>query len=784
MLEVINRDTLKGKNFILILILTFLLGCSASRHVPKGSFLLSEVALEIDDERVDAKEAKYYIKQKTNTKIFSILKLNLAVYNMSGADETKGINKFLRRLGEPPVVYDSLKTKQTVVQLERFMQNKGFYNAEIRAVPRFFKKKVNLLYKIKANTPKKISRIIKHKDSLSYKVVGRSVYAKELEDTTRLRKTLFSDSITKLEIGTLFDINKLKGERSQLTNYYKEKGYYKFSEDNVHFYADTTAGVDGVNLSYGLRVNRKDDTVRYKIKQVVVNLLGRVTFDKKVRIDSLYHKDLLFLYQGKIPYKTKLLQKAISIHKNDWYNPKEVERTKKNLTELQQFKYISVRFVESKTTDNSTGWLTCYIQLNPMSRQSYGLEATVTYNSGDLGFRQGLFYQHKNLFKGAEIFNFKLVTGFEQLKAYDMKNFAVKEYGGEVKLITPKFFLPWLKAENWRAKSPRTAFSLLFNHTQRPEYERTITDINFSYRWKDGRGQITHLFTPLDLGVLKVDADANFIKNLNDYYRETSYVDHIISASRYTLLYNNKGKSKKTTYQRFRFNVEVAGNFLSLINYLSESKEETIGQTNKTNAYYSYFGIRYAQYFKTELDFSYNHFIDRNNTLVYHFATGVGVPYGNSDVIPFEKMYFAGGANSMRAWASRSLGPGTSQNYAPSYRISYGEMKLEVNLEYRFKVIDKFEGALFVDAGNIWNISSSLVEKDKNAGFFFNDFYKQIAVGTGLGLRLDVSNIILRFDAGLKLIDPYEQEGKRFVPTSSKWRFEDVSFNFGVGYPF
>lgn len=780
--SLLKIDSLHTKReVILFILLFFILGCSSTRHVPKDSYLLNKVKLNIDDRRIDEKDAKYYIKQKANTTIFSFLKLNLAIYNMSGSDESKKMNKFLRRVGEAPVLYDSTKTHRTLVQLRRFMQNKGFYKSQISATPVFTKKKVKILYNIIANEPKRIAHITKRKDSLNYKVIGRSAYYKELDDDTFPRKELIKQEGSNIAVGKLFDIDKLKEERANLASIMKNKGYYRFSEDNIHFYIDTTTLEKGVNLSYGLRAEKKRDTLRYRIEKIVVNLLPQNTLNKeKSKIDSTYYEDVLFLHDDNMPYKYKMLRQSILIKKGDWFSPKAVSATKKNLTELQQFQYIGVRFTENTTNDNR-GILTCYIQLKQSPVQSYEIEATSTFNSGNLGFRQGLFYKHKNLLKGAEIFNIRFLSGFEQL---DKKNFDIKEYGAETRLTTPKFFLPWLKAENWRAKSPRTIMSIIFNYNKRPEYKRTIFDINFSYKWRDKNLKYTHILTPIDIGVLKVEAKDDFLQNLNDYYRKTSYVDHIISSSRYSMIYNNSGKTRRTTFQRLRFNIELAGNFLNLVNNLSESKEEEIEKTGNTNKFQSYFGIRYAQYFKTELDFTYNQFIDRNNALIYHISGGVGIPYGNSDVMPFEKMYFLGGANSMRAWASRSLGPGSSKNNTPSSRISYGEIKIEANLEYRFNVIDKFEGALFFDAGNVWNISESLVKKDELGAFKWNNFYNQIAIGSGLGIRIDISNIILRLDAGIKLVDPYLDSGKKFVLSSKEFNFDDISFNFGIGYPF
>lgn len=764
------------KYLLIVLSILFFVRCSTTKYVPEDKYLLSKVKLDIDDKRVAESNALTYVKQKGN----SWLPIKLWVYNLSGRDSTKKVNRILRNLGEAPVIYDSIQTQRTVLQLKRFMENKGFYNAEVEATEKFKKKKVHVKYKIKANEPKIIERTYRHKDSMLYKVIGRENMKIELADTSVLRKMLISQEKDALfKTNDLLDVDKLKAERERIELFYQSKGYYNFDEDNIHFYLDTTKINNKADIYYGLRTEDSLQLRKYKVQKVTVYLdLEASDKGKEDNLDSLEYDGITFLYKETMAYKPYTLAKAIVIKTGQEYSPDNVQETKDRLATLQQFRYTNVIFQELPGKD-SIGLLDCFIQLVSQKKQSYGVEATATVNSGDFGFATNLRYRHKNLFKGAELFTVQFSAGVERVSGEgDAAKFNAKEFSSTVNLISPKFFLPFFKVKNWRARAPRTSLSLLYNYAERPEYIRTITDFTFSYQWRSN-DNFTHILTPIDLGLLKVDADEDFLNKLNNFYRQTSYVDHIIPSFRYSLRFNNQGKTRKTTYQRVRLNIETSGNVLNAIDKILNSKQKLdIARED----YFSYFGIRYAQYIRSDIDFAYNQYINPDHALIYHFFIGAGVPYGNSNVMPFEKMYFAGGPNSMRAWQPRSLGPGSSQLSPAGLRLSYGELKMEGNVEYRFSLGESLEGAFFIDAGNVWNLSD-LAEKDADSKFKFDSFYKQIAVGGGVGVRYNISNIILRLDAGVKIVDPYFK-GDTFVPTSRGYKFQDITLNFGIGYPF
>ncbi len=481
-----------------------ILGCASTKYVPNGESLLTRVQIHIDDKRVKESEAKVYLKQKPNSKMFGLLPFYLRVYNLSGQDTTKRINRFLREWGEAPVVYDSIQTQRTVVQLKRFMENKGFYKSKVKVVKKHRKKKVRITYEITAHEPKIIGHAYRHRDSLPYKVIGRKNLSVELSDNTPLRQQFIAEGKNaKIQSNDLLDIDKLRAERERMEAIYKSQGYYKFNKDNILLYLDTTGVDNKVNLYYGLRSEDSLRLRKYKVNTVNVYLdIEGSDQGNETTLKEISYQDIQFFYKKDMAYKPEVLAKAIAIKKGEYYNLKKVEETKERLGVLQQFRYVNVSFKEIPTKD-SIGLLECFLQLSSRKRQSYGVELMGTLNSGDLGFASHLRYQHKNLFRGAELFSIELSTGKEKVKGLEGdRKFSAKEFGGVMKLVSPKFFLPFLKAKNWRAKIPRTSFSVLYNYAERPEYRRTITDLTFSYRWKS-RDYITHIFTPVDLGVLK-----------------------------------------------------------------------------------------------------------------------------------------------------------------------------------------------------------------------------------------------------------------------------------------
>jgi len=460
---------------------------------------------------------------------------------------------------------------------------------------------------------------------------------------------------------------------------------------------------------------------------------------------------------------------------NIYFTEEVVDSTKK--TNADDFLF----FADSVKRDSiPTGLLNCYIQLSTHTLQSYQVEFVGTNTSGAFGVEGNLNYQHKNLFRGAEILDVKLRGLVETVqKNNNLTNFGFKyslEYGASVGLTIPKFLIPFAGKEFIKTYSPRTQITESYNFQRRPDYTRTIAGFIFGYNWKNSK-YLTHTVNPVEINAINIrDTSKAFHDQIAGKYIENSYKNQIITLSSYSLTYNNQNLQKNTSYTYLRFNVESSGNILAAI--YSKYGTKSIDST------YKILNTSFSQYLRSDINITYHQVIDNSNTFVYRIFAGVGYPYGNSKALPFDKKYFSGGANGIRAWSARSLGPGSVNADNSSYPNQTGDIKLEANVEYRFKIFWQLEGALFFDAGNIWAF------KDENSKAIFKptSFYKQIALGTGTGFRINLGFLTVRLDFGFKLYDPAIPDNN---PNIKRWvfmrknNFSDLwAFNFGIGYPF
>jgi len=436
---------------------------------------------------------------------------------------------------------------------------------------------------------------------------------------------------------------------------------------------------------------------------------------------------------------------------------------------------------------NDTNLLDCYVRLAPLNKQSTSFDIEGTNTSGNFGVAGNVTYMHRNLFRGAEVFQISLLGGIERLEKLDNgvpNYFNTTQLGVESSLIIPKLLGPGSFLKDFERFLPKTVITLGYNYQRRPEYTRTINTLKFGYDWKTTEN-LRHIWNLLDYNKVNVfDYDPEFIDGIQDLYIKSSFTDHLIFAMNYSLIFNNQQLSTIKDYTYIRFNIEASGNLLWAISELAnkEKYKQVDSLGNVQSEYYQVLNTRFAQYVKSDIEYSRGFAIDKYNTIVSRAFLGIGVPYGNFDVLPFEKKYFSGGANGIRAWPVRSLGPGTYKAPADAYPNQTADIKLEANLEYRFKLIRFVEGALFLDAGNIWAIN----EKDNREGalFKFDQFYRQIAFGTGTGLRFDMSYFILRLDLGVKLRDPSVSEGRGWIVGNRPYTNKDFNFTFAIGYPF
>jgi outer membrane protein assembly factor BamA len=741
--------------FIIIFLSFLILSCSSTRHLPEDEYLLNRNRIENTNRQIDNNEIEGYIRPKPNKRVLGV-KFYLGIYNLAGAKDN-WLNRWLKKIGEEPVIWNEFDVEKNNERVRLYLRNKGYYHADVEDTTRFNKRKANVKYEINPGEPYIIDRI-----------------SWDFRDST-IRNLVLSDTVnTVLKKGLLFDSDIIQEERTRIETHLKTLGYYNFSKELINFVADT--------IEEDLKVNLTVIIDEYQLKKKGDFYIKHIP-NRKYRIDTVFilsdfnQKDALvdyqeylksltksvfnkysFLYHDRLKINPDVITQCVYIVPGKLYDINDVGETYQHLSSLRIFKTVNI-FFDEEDPDNeylqADYPLNCYIQLTPATLQAYSFELEGTNSSGNFGAAGNISYQHRNLFGGAENLNIRLKGSVEFLRKINTSNAQnprgagfVYEAGIDARLTLPQFLLPY-KAENFiRKYNPKTRISLAFNQQRRPDYTRRLSNAGFGYTWSNFP-YISHIINPVDINYVKMlQRDSSFIEEIKNTYLEHSYEDRLITSTNYSFIFNNQDIKKLSSYSYFRLNAEQAGFLLS--------------------GGYNFFG--------TPIESG-------------HFE-GVAWPYGNSVAIPFEKQYFTGGANGIRAWPVRNLGPGTYLDTISIYPNATADIKLEGNVEYRFKLFWILEGALFVDAGNIWAINED--DNRHGAVFKWNSFYKQIAIGTGFGIRMDFSFFIFRFDLGVKARDPSipaELGGPRWVifnrPPGDQYNFGYfTTFHLAIGYPF
>ncbi len=776
-LKCFHSNSLVGAGIILFSFLVA--GCQINKYVPENEYLLSKVKIELDLKDIDKATLKSYQKQKPNTRIFGFWRFHLGLYNLSAKNKE---NAWFKRIGEAPVIYDPFLTQKTKLEFERFMHNKGFYDAEVKDSTLLKRNRnAEVYFYIKTNQPytiRKYETVIKD-DSI------RSLLNK-------------GDKETLIRPKSLFDSDLLGNESTRLLRRFQNEGFYKSNKNILFYEADTTNNehkVDlklvvekekfGDNTDEGLRKNHEKYTFRkfyyQNEKDLQGTLFGESSVVDTVKKDTLQIGNHIFISKKSKRLRPDLLMNANHLDDKKFYSSELVDRTYNEFFALRLFKLVNIRFVETFQKD-SMGYpmLDCFIQLTPGLSQSYSASVEGTNSLGNFGVAGNLGYQHKNLFQGGEIFDLQFIAA-TQKQSYGVGDSATTfhsiETGVDARITIPKFIAPFLKADFFQYSTPQTFFNISYNYQQRPDYTRTIARSAFGYQWKSSE-YVTKRVNLLDINLVKMFAlDSAFLSRIENLYIRSSYIDHSITAFNYSYTYSTQTQ-KKNNYLVFKYNIETAGNMLYLVNKsLSISKNLLEGGTIQQ---YKIFNTPFAQYVKFDMEFRKAWMDGGTNGIVVRTFAGGALAYGNSDQIPFERKYFSGGANGIRAWPIRTLGPGSFKANPNEFPNQSGDIKIEANAEYRFKMFGPLEGAFFFDMGNIWSIRDNRVGTE----FDLRSFYKEIALGSGAGLRYDFSYVILRLDLAVKMHDPSLVEGARWISPGDYLKKGNVNFVFGIGYPF
>lgn len=768
----------KGILYTILLYLALsLASCSATKFVPDGSYLLDEVKIHTDNKEIKPSDMRLYVRQNPNSKWFSTIKTQLYVYNWSGRDSTKWFNRFLRKIGDAPVIYNESDAIRSQEEIAKAVQNLGYMGASVKRTTKTKKKKLKLFYEITSGKP----YIVR---TLKYDISDKKIAEYLRNDSTQ----------SMLREGMLFDVNVLDAERQRITDYLLCNGYYKFNKDYITYTADTARNTHQVDLTLHLLPYKTyvGDTPKehfqYKINKINFitdyDVLQSSALSSIEINDSLHYNGFPIYYKDKLYLRPKVLVDNLRFASGDLYDERNVQKTYTYFGRLSALKYTNIRFFETQNGDSTQ--LNCYVMLTKSKHKSISFELEGTNSAGDLGAAASVSFQHRNLFRGSETFMVKFRGAYEAISGLQpgYKNHNYTEYGVETSINFPNFLFPFLTSDFKRRIKATTEFGLQYNYQLRPEFSRTIASASWSYKWMQ-KQKIQHRIDLLDISYLYLpwissQFQEDYInKDKDNYILKYNYENRLIVRMGYNYSYNSAGgalvnNTITTNSYSIRAGFESAGNILYGISKMINMRKNKDGE-------YAILGIPYAQYLKGDFDFAKNIIIDHRNSLAFHAGIGIAIPYGNAKVVPFEKRYFSGGANSVRGWSVRNLGPGSFAGDG-NFMNQSGDIKLDASIEYRTRLFWKFRGAAFIDAGNIWTIRE--YENQPGGVFEFDKFYKQIAVAYGLGLRLDLDFFVLRFDGGMKAINPKYKKAKERYPIIHPKFSRDFAFHFAVGYPF
>lgn len=805
--------------YILIIfpILSLLIGCSPSRSLQKNEYLLYSQSIK-GNKKLPTEPITPLYRQETNRKFLGTLPY-VGIYNFGRKfydsskvqdDIAETTNKYERRIeaetdsvrieklksklesklarlttkleegnwimrapGEPPAVYDSSLMHETVRQMGFYLHSKGFFQGNASAKIDTSGKKIRVVYRLKEGPAYTIDKV---------------AYETEDPNVQRIVDSTISESY--LKTNERYDEEKLTAERDRLNKLMKNNGYYDFTRQFIFFEIDTTEAPQKMAI-YALIKNPADKQPhkQFRVDKIIFNT--DITNIPGEQRDTVEYRGIYYAFYKK-NFSKKILGYKVNMTPGELYNQSKVQESQIQLASLDMYKFINVNF-EKANSDSSSNSLTAHIRTSPFKKYQISDEWGVNVGQGFIpGPFASLSFKDRNVFGGFEIAEASLRYSLEAVLAQkadpgeESEPLIMKEYGGTLSLTFPQIFFP-VFGKKARHYSPKTRISSSYTFVDRPEYVRGTLRVAQNYSWQRTENK-QYIITPIDINFVRTyEMDSLFRVRLKQLELlgnnlNTSFNTSIVTSFNASYTFNNQqfGTVKKSTYWKPFF--EIGGNVVNAASrYLTQEKDN------------QFLGLQYFEFVKVSSDLRYYFPIKQKNTFAMRFNVGYARPYGSSDktglfVLPYEKYFFTGGSSSNRAWKPRRLGPGGFKDTLRGYLYEQpGEILLETNFEYRSNLFSFIDWAFFIDAGNVWNIKYDPNRPDSQ--FKFDSFLSQIAIGTGLGLRLDFTFLILRFDVGIKAWDPGERGEDRFVlkeiykkpPFGKK---EQTVFNIGIGYPF
>ena len=724
-----------------ILTVLFLgLSCSTTRVLESGQYRLAANKVDVKgDDRFNAKEIESYIKQKPNSYIVFGWNPFLNLYNWSGKDPNKAVNKFIRKLGTAPVVYQPSQVESSIENIKRHLEYMGYYGSTVTSDVQVKGKKVDVTYSVTLGKRFRIGE-------LTYSLPEGEFKEDFLSDTSDIS----------IKSGDFLSEDALEKESERAAAMFRRKGYFGFTKNYFSFEADTLNSPNTANLLMMVKEYTRNQTPEYAHPHRKYSF-GNVSIS----------------YDNDLKFNERVLKNMCTIRPGDLYDEKEVNTTYSRFSALKLFSGVNVAL-----NPRDSGIVDCDISLTKSRLQGFKVNLEGSTNStGLIGISPQVSYYHKNIFHGGQWLNLGFLGNF-QFK-YDDKSVKSNEFGVSAGLSFPEFL--GLPNSMFHGPSvPRTEINASYNYQSRPEYTRNMISTSFGYSGSLRNGKFFYQFYPIQTKIVRLtDLDPNFYKTLtgNPFLRD-AYQNHFDVGSGLVAYYTTStALVPKETYEYVRLQLDASGNMLSLFNDLMKFDE--YGSRLIWNTPYS-------QYIRSEVTLGKTFILGNNSghAIAMRLLGGLGYAYGNSSTLPFEKQFYSGGANSMRGWQARALGPGRAKTDSTFVIPSQtGDVKLEANLEYRFPMFWKLCGAVFTDVGNIWTLKETDGDDGSHTHFVLKDLAKSLAANWGLGIRVDLNFLILRLDMGMKVYDPSLDTDRWRAP--SKWLKKDgYSVHFGVGYPF
>ncbi len=750
---------------ILLITIASSFSCNGTKHLSTGEKLYTgaEIELEPDDAmtRREKRNAKSNVKSAIRpepNKTFLGMRPKLWMYMAAGESPKGKFKKWLRRRGEAPVLMSDVKPSAASEIVDANLFNSGIFNASTQFRIDDRKNTSKVIYTSRVHKPYTFSDLkyfIKD-DSLSKLIIAEK------------GKSFISP-------GEKYNLDHLKNERIRIDELLKNNGYFYFNPDYLLFKADTSEINKTVTLTLSLKDSIPENALNiYRINKVFIDqdfsLTGGLT----------EAQDTVSQYEGTgMKIKPGALARSIHLRKNEIYSRRNHNTTLSRLMSMGNFKYVNVRFSEIDTS--ASGYMNVSILMTPMLKHTFSAEIDMVSKSNNFtGPRMNLSYLDRNFFKGAELLKINLAGSYEaQLSGNNLYSYS---WNPQVEIVFPRFLVPFDVAANRRI-IPKTRLSFSYNYMKRVNYF-DMRQFNFTYgfTWKENI-RTEHELDPVNISYTSIGNRSPAFTELLDTnpYLRKSYEEQFIAGSSYSYTYNEQMLPDKQLQFFFQFTSELAGNAISLVKIIAGEEVSSENPSRLARSIYS-------QYARFSIDGrSYYNFPTKNKFAMRLFA-GVAAPYGNSSSLPYTRQFFSGGPNSIRAFRINSVGPGTIQpDTVNDFLQSGGEIKFEMNAEYRFNIYRFFKGALFIDAGNVWLHKSN--PANTGSPFSFSSLRKDFAMGAGVGLRLDFSFVILRFDLATPLRKPWLEESNKWVIDrinfgSSAWRRENLILNIAIGHPF